>query len=177
MHMKTGRLRQCIHRVTPPTSASFTDISCGLDSFKVLTDDKPLVPLMNQKNLDEVPMFGSLGLMACKPIKIMLKSSVEPYSVHVAHRVLIPMPQIKQQLDRMEQLGLIEEVSEPTPWCAPMVSVTKRNGDISICVDLKQLNEAVIREKYVLPTLNGITSKLGRFFPVWTWPVVSGRFC
>ncbi|XP_016139457.1 uncharacterized protein K02A2.6-like [Sinocyclocheilus grahami] len=60
----------------------------------------------------------------------------------------------------MEQLGVIEEVSEPTPWCAPMVPVAKKNGDIRICVDLKQLNEVVIREKYVLPTLDDVTSKL-----------------
>ncbi len=32
--------------------------------------------------------------------------------------------------------------------------------EIRICVDLKRLNEAVIREKYVLPTLDEITSKL-----------------
>ncbi len=60
----------------------------------------------------------------------------------------------------MERLGMIEEVFEPTPWCAPMVPVTKRNGEIRICIDLKRLNEAVIREKYVLPTLDEITSKL-----------------
>ncbi|KAL1279202.1 hypothetical protein QQF64_025875 [Cirrhinus molitorella] len=115
------------------------------------------------KRIDEIreSVFGSLGLMACEPVKIMLKSTAEPYSVHVARRVPIPMlTKVKQELDRMEQLGVIEEVSEATPWCAPMVPVAKRNGDIRICVDLKRLNEAVIREKYVLPTLDDITSKL-----------------
>lgn len=28
----------------------------GLKSFKVITDHKPLVPLINEKNLDEVPI-------------------------------------------------------------------------------------------------------------------------
>lgn len=40
------------------------------------------------KRIDEIreSVFGSLGLMACEPVKIMLKSSAEPYSVHVARR-------------------------------------------------------------------------------------------
>ena len=119
------------------------------------------------KRIEEVSesVFGSLGLMTCKPVKIMLKSTAEPCRIHVARRVPIPMlSKVKQELDRMEQLGVIEEVRSPLPngtcWCAPMVPVAKKNGDIRICVDLKRLNEAVIREKYVLPTLEDIISKL-----------------
>ncbi len=115
------------------------------------------------KRIDEIRenVFGSLGLMdLTEPVKIMLKSTAEPYSAHVARRVPSMLTNVKQELDRMERLGVIEEVFEPTPWCAPMVPVTKRNGEIRICVDLKRLNEAVIREKYVLPTLDEITSKL-----------------
>ncbi len=57
----------------------------------------------------------------------MLNSAAESYSVHVARRVRIPMlTKVKHELYRMEQHGVIEEVSEATPCCAPMVPVTKR---------------------------------------------------
>ena len=45
--------------------------------------------------------------------------------------------------------GTIEEVTEPTDWCVPMVPVVKPNGKIRICVDLRKLNEAVKREREI----------------------------
>lgn len=56
--------------------------------------------------------------------------------------------------------GVILEVTEPTDWCALMVPVPKRNGRIRICVDLKQLNRAVRREHFTLPSLEDIAPKL-----------------
>ncbi|XP_060774394.1 uncharacterized protein K02A2.6-like [Neoarius graeffei] len=41
-----------------------------------------------------------------------------------------------------------------------MVAVPKKNGQIRVCVDLKQLNKAVKREKYMLPTIDDILPRL-----------------
>lgn len=60
----------------------------------------------------------------------------------------------------MEENEVIEPVTDPTDWCAPMVPVPKQNGSVRICVDLKKLNEAVKRERYVLPTTEEITAQL-----------------
>lgn len=49
----------------------------------------------------------------------------------------------------------------PTDWCAAMVAAEKKNKDqVRVCVDLKRLNKAVKRERYVLPTLEDIAPKL-----------------
>ena len=60
----------------------------------------------------------------------------------------------------MEDAGIIEKVSEPTDWCSPIVVVPKSNGQVRICVDLRQLNREVNRERYVLPTLDDTASKM-----------------
>ena len=54
----------------------------------------------------------------------------------------------------MEKLGVISHVEEPTPWCAGMVVVPKPSGSIRICVDLKPLNESVMREVHPLPKVD-----------------------
>jgi len=41
-----------------------------------------------------------------------------------------------------------------------MVPVVKPNGEIRICVDLRKLNEAVEKERYILPTLEDVAPKL-----------------
>ena len=70
------------------------------------------------------------------------------------------MPKVEEELKQMEEAGIIERVTEPTEWCAPMVPVQKSNGKLRICVDLRRLNSAVKRSRFVLPTLEDIAPKL-----------------
>ena len=46
----------------------------------------------------------------------------------------------------MEAAGVISKVDEPTPWCTGMVVVLKKSGAVCIYVDLKPLNESILRE-------------------------------
>ena len=57
-------------------------------------------------------------------------------------------------------MGVIEKSSESTPWCAGMVVVPKRDGKIRICVDLKPLNESVLREIHPLPRVDDTLAQL-----------------
>lgn len=114
------------------------------------------------KRIEEVhKAFGEHGTLKTEPVKILLRDNAEPYTVHTARRVPLPLLQkVKEELKRMEENEVIEPVTEPTDWCAPMVPVPRKNGKVCICVDLKRLNEAVRRERYVLPTAEEITAKL-----------------
>ena len=60
----------------------------------------------------------------------------------------------------MEQMGVIKKVFEPTPWCAGMVTVPKKSGAIRICVDLKPLNESVLREVHPIPRVDDILAQI-----------------
>ena len=60
----------------------------------------------------------------------------------------------------MEKAGVISKVDKPTPWCAGMVPVPKRSGAIRICVDLKPLNESVLREVYPMPKVDETLAQL-----------------
>uniref|UniRef100_A0A669BGT0 Gypsy retrotransposon integrase-like protein 1 n=1 Tax=Oreochromis niloticus TaxID=8128 RepID=A0A669BGT0_ORENI len=107
-------------------------------------------------------VFGEIGLLNCEPVKIELTEDAVPYSVTTPRRVPFPLlPKVEREIKRMLKLGIIEEVTEPTDWCAPMVPAPKRNKDeVRVCVDLKRLNKGVKRERYILPTLDDITPKL-----------------
>ena len=60
----------------------------------------------------------------------------------------------------MESLGVISKVTEPTPWCAGMVVVPKKSGAMRICVDLKPLNDSVLREVHPIPGVEEALAKL-----------------
>lgn len=60
----------------------------------------------------------------------------------------------------MESMGVISKMDEPTLWCAGMVVAPKKGGAIRICMDLKPLNENVIREVHPLPKVHEILAQL-----------------
>ena len=76
------------------------------------------------------------------------------------------MPKIEEELKQTEETGIIERVTEPQEWCAPMVLVQKSNAKLRICVHLRRLNSAVKHSRLVLPTLEDIAPKLAgtRYF-------------
>ena len=105
-------------------------------------------------------VFTGLGNLG-EPYTIKLKPNSEPHALFVPRRVPLPLREkVLQELNRMESMGVISKVGEPTAWCAGMVVVPKKNGSIRICVDLKPLNENVMREVHPLPKVDDILAQM-----------------
>ena len=68
--------------------------------------------------------------------------------------------QLKQTLDDLEQQEIVAPVTAPTTWVNSMVVVPKKNGKLRICLDPKDLNRAIKREHYPLPTIEDIATRL-----------------
>lgn len=59
---------------------------------------------------------------------IKLKPNVVPYSLKNPRRIPIPlMGKVKEELQRMEELGVLTRVEEPKDWCIGMVGVPKKD--------------------------------------------------
>ena len=70
------------------------------------------------------------------------------------------MDKVKSEIDRMKANNIIEEITKATDWCAGMVPVMKRSGEVRTCTDFKRLNENIKRERYVIPILDDMLRKL-----------------
>ncbi|XP_031335291.1 uncharacterized protein K02A2.6-like [Photinus pyralis] len=86
---------------------------------------------------------------------IKINKDAVPFAISVPRRVPLPLKgELKKELDDMCAKGVIEPISEPTEWCAPLVIVPRRSGRMRLCVDLSQLNKAVEREYFPIPDVN-----------------------
>ena len=80
---------------------------------------------------------------------------------HAPRRVPVAIrDKLKQTLEHLTQQGIITPVMEPTDWISSMVVVTKKNEMLRICLDPKDLNHAVRREHYPLPTIEDVATHL-----------------
>lgn len=80
--------------------------------------------------------------------KIQLKENVKPF-VYSAQRVPTPLrDKVKKELERMTMLGVIKKIEEPTDWVSSLVCVKKKNGELRLCMDPKDLNENIKCEHY-----------------------------
>jgi hypothetical protein len=112
-------------------------------------------------SLQETTVYGDIGRMNVQPVQIKLVSDATPYCTMTPRRVPLPLiARVRNELARMEQAGVIRKITEPTEWCAPIVPVVKPNNSVRICVDLKRLNKSVLRERYILPTIEDILPDL-----------------
>ena len=114
----------------------------------------------NKSILDEFPeVFQGLG---CLPGKyhISIDPSVPPIIVprrRVPHSKRDPL---RKELDRMENVGIIEKFpfNEPADWVSSLVCVDKPDGSIRVCLDPRDFNRAIKREHHPLPLVEDVTA-------------------
>lgn len=61
----------------------------------------------------------------------------------------------------MLQQDIIEPVHGPTSWVSPVVVVPKGTG-VRLCVDMRQANDAIIRERHPIPTIDEVLQELNQ---------------
>ncbi|KAK9717052.1 hypothetical protein QE152_g24398 [Popillia japonica] len=67
---------------------------------------------------------------------------------------------LKQELNNLEEMQVIQKVNEPTEWVNSIVLVTKKNGKLRICLDARKLNKAILRSHFQFPNIEDIKSEL-----------------
>lgn len=100
--------------------------------------------------------------MAClkQQYHIKLNENVIPV-VHPLRRIPIPiLNKFRETLIDLEKKNIIRKIEEPTDWVNSVVVVRKSNGSLRICLDPADLNRAIKREYFPLPTIDQIISKI-----------------
>ena len=62
----------------------------------------------------------------------------------------------------MKQLGIIEEIDEPTEWVSSLVIVEKADGRLRVCLDPSDLNKVIKREHHPMPTADAVMPEMSK---------------
>ena len=118
------------------------------------------LPLTKEKILSNYKdVFDGLGHIGNS--SLVTVDNIKPIQ-HTPRRVPVALrDEVKDKLSDLEKRGIIQKVTQPTEWISSMVVVAKP-GKIMICLDPRDLNKALKRPKYQMPTLEELLPKLGK---------------
>ena len=138
-----------------PLKFNFTSLE-RVNMVKNMAD----LPLTKEKILSSYEdVFDGLGHISNS--SLVTDDNIKPIQ-HTPRCVPVALcDEVKDKLSDLEKRGIIQKVTQPTEWISSMVVVAKP-GKIRICLDPRDLNKALKRPKYQMPTLEELLPKLGK---------------
>ena len=106
-------------------------------------------------------LFTGLGKIPGK-ISLDLDPTVKPVIARCRCFAKSILPRLKNALNTMEKIDVIEKVIKPTPWVSNILAIEKNNAkrDLRVCLDPKALNEAIRIPKYTIPKSEELVAEL-----------------
>ena len=170
-----AHLESCMHVHQPVSQVCKPGESLALRKVKHPLNGRTSVsrlPLTKQDILSQYSgCFEGIGHFPGDPYKFHLKPDHKP-ARHAPRKVPVHLETaFKEEIESLVKQGILEEVKEHTDWVNSYVIVEKDTGNhhssnhtvkkkLRICLDLRDLNEALERELYHTRSVDEITAKL-----------------
>nr|GEY47253.1 putative reverse transcriptase domain-containing protein [Tanacetum cinerariifolium] len=68
------------------------------------------------------------------------------------------MKELSDQLQELSDKGFIRPSS--SPWGAPVLFVKKKDGSFRMCIDYRELNKLIVKNRYLLPRIDDLFDQL-----------------
>ncbi|GJZ87408.1 hypothetical protein Tco_0659018 [Tanacetum coccineum] len=68
------------------------------------------------------------------------------------------MKELAEQLKELSDKGFIRPSS--SPWGAPILFVKKKDGSFRMCIDYRELNKLIVKNRYPLPRIDDLFDQL-----------------
>jgi len=119
--------------------------------------DVAAVADISQEIESEYPdLFQGVGKLKTKQITLYIDPSVKPVAQPLRRTPFNLRNKVEDKINELVALDIIEAVDGPTPWVNPVVVVPKANNEIRLCIDMRRANEAIIRGRHPIPTVDDI---------------------
>ena len=103
-------------------------------------------------------VFEGVGKLRGHQATIHIDPTVTPVAQRPRRVPFALRPKVRDHLKDLMEKDIIEKVDGPSPWVSPVVVTPKPKGDIRLCVDMRRANEAIIRERHPIPTIDEVTN-------------------
>ncbi|GKF84217.1 hypothetical protein Tco_0249115, partial [Tanacetum coccineum] len=102
----------------------------------------------------EVILEDLSGLPLARPVEFQIDLIPGAVPVAQAPYRLVPseMKELSEQLQELSDKGFIRPSS--SPWGAPVLFVKKKDGSFRMCINYRELNKLIVKNRYPLPRID-----------------------
>lgn len=106
-------------------------------------------------------VFKGVGKLNTKQISLYIDPNVKPVAQPLRRIPYHLRDAVEKKINELIEMDIVEQVRGPTPWVNPVVILPKKSDkDIRMCLDMRKANEAIVRERYPIPTVDEILQGL-----------------
>ena len=106
-------------------------------------------------------VFSGLGKLKNYQLELNIDESVTPVAQPIRRIPFSRRQKVEEKLRELEDMDVIEKVDGHAKWMNPLVTVEKPNGDIRVCLDMREANKAIVRERQPIPTVEETIQEMG----------------
>lgn len=160
-----------------------------ITTLKFYVVDTPFEPLLGLEACEKLGLIKRIYAVRQSEKEMFIKSNldvfqgmgcfvqyldiqVKPNSIPVvkpAGRIPLSLcTRVKEELQKMVEKGIIEQVDGPIERASNLVIVEKKSGQLRLCIDPQDLNADILLENYTIPSFESITPQIAnkRYFTV-----------
>ena len=152
---------------------SLLSCECSLLLGLVEINNTPTVSLVTENEevkqmLQRYNIFEGIGKLKDCKIMLHINENIKPMSQTHRRQPFHTRKKVEAEIEKLLQQDIIEKASGPTPWISPIVTPPKKGNsdEVRICIDMREANKAIERERHPVPTLEEIRYHLNnaKFF-------------
>lgn len=100
-------------------------------------------------------------------ISYIVDKNVKPVKQRLRRIPAALVEKVDDELDRLIAANIIEKCDH-SEWISPMTFAVKKDGSLRLCLDLRAVNKAIVREEYPFPTIDEMIFAMrgSKFFAV-----------
>ena len=115
----------------------------------------------NQRIRDQYPeVFQGVGKLNTHQVSLHIRPDVPPVAQPMRRTPFNLREKVERKVDELLEADIVERVDGPTRWLNPVVVAPKANGEIRLCLDMRRANEAVIRGRHPIPTVDEVLQNM-----------------
>ena len=167
-------------KITPKGKASLVcEYKGKFTVFEFILVEQVLLPILGPKSCLELELvqriysvkeesleseyadvFEGLGEIRSVQHKIKIDPNATPV-IHPPRRVPVALREpLKEELQRMEKLGVIMKATDSTGWVHSLVIAENKNNKIRVSLDPSDLDRAVMLEHFPMQTIEDVISRM-----------------
>ena len=105
-------------------------------------------------------VFEGIGKLKDFKLKLHTDEEVIPVAPKLRRIPFALRNKVTAKVTELIREDIVEKVIGPSKWVSPVVVVPKPSGEVRLCVDMRQANQAIIRERLPIPIVDEVLEEL-----------------